>query len=215
MRLNEIQNNGLMESPQKTWPTTFGLENAEVNISQAEMFLSGKKCRLVDDQLKLYKCGNKYAIITRDAGQYQKPKIRYIVQYEKHKISLLQHDAIQQVVVWRQFGYTGIAAKIFYEYLFKETGCVITDYQQTDDGQKFWMDRIIVAFRRGFNVYFIDVLDPNRVIKQIKNDTELDNIVDIAWGDGQRYQEKRIIITDFPIAETGDFDKYFKKWSKK
>lgn len=206
MRLGEIEPSGLLESPQSIEPSSFGLSNVQVNISQANKILTNKKLKQIGTikDLPLYKCGNTYAIIEYDGGDHTKPMIRYYVQYVTNWLSLIKHQAIQQVLVWRSGGYYGIASQVFFDYLLKETGCLVTDAFQTPDGERFWNDRINDALVRGLFVYYIDILAPNRVVKQLHSMNDLSSIQQIAWGDDQRKQEKRIIITNFNVPEQGE-----------
>lgn len=209
MEVNQVVNSGgLLESPQSISPSTFGLQNEATNIGQANKFLSDRRCKKVGDIQghSLYKCGNRYAIIEYDGGDQSRPMIRYYVQYETNWLSLLQHNAIQQVLVWREGGFYGIASNIFFNYLLKETGCMVTDAFQTEDGQKFWIDRVKDAFSTGLNVYYIDIMAPNRVIKQLHNMNDMWAIKRVAWGESERHQEKRIIITNFNVPEQGGID---------
>ncbi len=207
MRITEvIQGSGLFEMPQNIEQSDFGFDQDAVNKSQANKLLSNRKCKQVGmiKGVPLFKIGNKYALIENEGGNNTEPRIRYYVQYENNWISLIKRNAIQQVLVWRAGGFDGIAATIFYDYLIKETGCIVTDSQQSPQGKRFWFDRINNAFSRGLYVYYIDIMSPNRVIKRLTDMIEVGKISAIAWGDSQKNQERRIIICTEEIPEVGD-----------
>ena len=202
MRLNEIEPSGLLGSPQLLTPSNFGYDVETINSNEAQKFLSNKKCKQVGTLmgLPLYKCGNRYALIEITNGV---PHLRYYVQYENKWVTLLKHNAIQQVMVWRGKGYSNVATSIFFDYLLPETGCIITDAFQTPDGEKFWWDRVKQALEKNLFVYYLDIMPPNLVIKRLHTFNEFRNISQVAWGDSQRNQEKRIIITTFEMPEKG------------
>lgn len=201
MRLHEFTQD-ILESPQTISPSEFGFDVDTVNHSQAQRFLSGSKCVKVG-QIKgfnLYKNGNSYALI--DDADLASLKMHYYVQYINKWMSTLKTNSIQQVLVWVRKGsqYSGIAATLFFDYLLKETGCIVTDAYQTPDGERFWGNMIANALSSGLNVYALDIMPPNKKIEPILNMNELSAIKHNVWGSSDRNQERRVIITNKTFA---------------
>jgi hypothetical protein len=198
MRINEI--GGLLESPQSINASEFGFNQSKVNQGQAEKLLADKRCKPVGqiNGNTLYKIGNKYALIDTNNKQ-----IDYYVQYENKWVTLLKTNAIQQVMVWARKGQQGrgIAQDIFFNYLLPETGCMITDSFQTPDGERFWGNMVANALQTNLNVYYIDIMPFNLTIKKINNMDEFESLRSEIWGDQQRKQEKRVIITNKTFNE--------------
>lgn len=195
MRLNEVQDS--FEMPETVGATQFGLDIPKINIQAARDFLADRKTVVVGKikNHNIYKKGYELAYI--DVTDPNVPKMLYFVKFIVKKIHYIKQDAAQQIAVWRADGSeaVGIAGDIFFNYLLPITGCMVTDIYQTTDGQKFWGDRISNALERGLFVYYIDVMPPNRKTVPILNYGDLISHKDEIWGNGQKYHERRVIIT--------------------
>jgi hypothetical protein len=198
MRLDEIQD--IFEAPEIVGATQFGLDVPKVNIQFARDLLSDKRTKVLDiiNGNKLVQKGHEIILI--DDSNPNVPKILYFVKFIVKKINYIKRNSAQ-VAVWRTSGSSaiGIASKIFFNYILPITGCIVTDIYQTLDGQKFWEDRISDALDAGLYVYFIDVMPPNRKIVPILNFDDLHQLKDQIWGAGQKFHERRVIITNTPV----------------
>jgi hypothetical protein len=137
MKIKDITGEYLFEMPEMIGNEDFGLDSDTINTEMAKSILNDKETIKVGEinNLPLYKCGNKYAIIVMEK---KKPTIKYLVKYEVNHIDMLGIDAAQQVAVWRERGseYSNIASKMFFDYIpkgmtfFKSAKCTVT---KTDD----------------------------------------------------------------------------------
>lgn len=196
MRIHELQD--LFEMPETIGATQFGLDIPKINIQAARDFLADSRTKPID-QIKnhnLYKRGYELAYI--DETDPDVPKMLYFVKFIVKKIHYINMDAAQQIAVWRASGSgaVGIAGDIFFKHILPISGCMVTDIYQTTDGQKFWGDRVINALERGLYVYYLDVMPPNRKKVPILNYNDLISNKDEIWGDGQKFHERRVIITN-------------------
>lgn len=135
---------------------------------------------------------NQYLLIDKTIG-----KIVYAVDYQINHDDILG-DVISQTLVCRDKKYkktflVGIAQRVFWGYLYPQTECIATDSFQTDDGSHFWGWRLVEAFKKGLNVYFVDSI-VNSIIKLNTTD-DYNSLVDSFWGDSDEYQSKRLVIT--------------------
>ena len=199
MRLHDIQD--LFEMPETVGATEFGLDIPKINIQAARDFLSDRRTKQIGT-LKghgLYQKGYEISLI--DNSNENVPKMLYFVKFIVKKIHYIKRSSAQQIAVWRAKGSVavGIASDIFLNHLLPITGCIVTDIYQTSEGQMFWHDRVSDAISRGLYVYYIDVMPPNRKIVPILKYDDLYNMKDEIWGAGQKYHERRVIITDSPV----------------
>lgn len=198
MILNEMQD--LFEMPEIIPDTEFGLDIPKINVSQARKYIS-YKLPIIDviNGNKLYKNGNELILI--DETNEDVPTILYFVKYVVKKIHYIQSQSAQQIVVWRTPSRKadGVSKDVFFKYILPITGCIVTDVYQTNAGKRFWEARLHDAWESGLNVYFIDIMPPNRKIIPIRNYNELYALKDQIWGDGNKYHERRVIITNFNV----------------
>lgn len=198
----------LFETPKMISPTSFNMYDVRVNHRFARRLLSKNNKRIIfslDDDIHLYEFSSAYALI-----DIKKLEVLYYVKYKFLKKSFLPKPAAQQISVWRnrrKLKTSNIASKIFFDFLLPKTGIVVTDAEQTEDGQAFWFNRIGDAFNKGLYVYFIDIMAP-RKIKRIFDEDELYDIVKDAniWGSEQKHTTRRIAISDtiFPTGARGE-----------
>ena len=192
MKIKSYENNDLIqESPQKIAPTSFGLENRRINRITANKFLTSSKSKIietVDDDVALYQIGQKYALIHK-----QQQSVLYYVQYEIIQHGLIPFPCIAQIKLWRtsipnQWTVQFRTEHVFFDILLQKTGCLITDTQHTDDGERFWLLRVKDAFNRKLNVYYISFIEP-RKLEQIQNWQSFTQLIsnDEIWGWNHKY----------------------------
>ena len=176
-----------------------------VSIQQAEkdctLSIKNSTCKeaeKLNDKTSLYLFSRSpisgcYFLATED-------KIDYLVNFtkvEQHEKVLPNKVGIRQVLIKRfpnASGYaSGIGAHIFWDILFKEYECLISDNQQTDNGKQFWEYRVVEAFNKGLIVRLINTNDNTFI--DIKDQHQLENLNKNIWGTSKWFQ--RIILVIF------------------
>lgn len=197
----------LYETPQKIGDIDDHLlNNRASNANLAYKYLADKRKVLIKelaDKVGLYELPQNYIVIDERTNP---PKIIYYVKYEVQNLGYLGRKAASQVLVWRSVGFKetrGLPSRIFFDYILPKTGTIVTDYLQTNEGERFWGDRVGDALSEGNFVYYVNFLPP-RVIQQIKHIDELRSIRDIVWGEHQKYRQRRIIITNQQLKVQGE-----------
>lgn len=150
--------------------------------------------------INFYILPKKYFVL--DETNYNVPRVIYFVWYKLQNLGYVAKKAACQILVWKSFKYTileGFAKHIFFDYILPKTGTIVTDYQQTSKGRGFWESRIGNALQLGKYVYYVN-FQPDRIIKQITDARELEDLTDIAYGNHQKYKQRRLIITNQPIS---------------
>jgi len=193
MKLNEIY---LEEMPKIVEPTNFGLDDRKTNHAFAKKMLKDKRKKIIksfDDDHILYEIGQKIILINK-----QRQEINYVVQYDIKTFSALKQDAIQQIKVFRLKGseyIDGLAKDIFFNKLLPKYGLMITDALQTEDGERFWFDRIRDALNLNLFVYYVDLVNKKENFRILDTNTLRDK-EDEIWGHSADFKSKRVIILD-------------------
>jgi hypothetical protein len=196
MRYEEI-----IETPQYVLPTTFDLDDLKINQDLTRRLLKKSNRRVIysyNDNIHLYEFGNGYALIDISIN-----RLLFYVRYKILKHNFLPKPAVQQVKIWRDQRHPAtndIPKKIFFDFLLPITGIMITDAEQTEDGERFWYNRIHDAWKLNKYVYFVSFI-PLRERRRLNNFSELEQAAKEAWGYRNLYMAKRIVITDFPLQE--------------
>ena len=209
MKLQDIvqQPHEVFESPQYTFPQEFGLDEPKQNITQTLSFLKDKNktpiAKYSDGEFTMYEFPRMYLLVNH-TDDYA-PQTEYAMKFKLEFNKFLNRQTVQQIVVWRKLlsNFTnGLAKTIFLNELLPKYKTIITDAYQTQDGKRFWGNRIVEALGNGLFVYYINSLQP-RTIKQTHSISELDNLVnnDKVWGDSQKFQAQRLVITSEKIDE--------------
>lgn len=193
--------NNLLESPQETFPTDFGLENETTNINLGKKLLGrdgGKTpVKRMDDGHTLWEFAREYAII-RDADSH----IEYYMRFRFDEYQPLNRKCVWQVTLWRnpKRGFAAGTASAIFGDLLSKYGTVITDAEQTPDGRRFWADRIESALTTsGLHVYYIDLANPSNPV-EIKTRTDYNQMINApAYGRAASFQDRRFIITTHPF----------------
>jgi len=197
----------LVETPQAISPIDdHALEDSKTNAIVARKLLSDRRKKILRELapgITLYSLPQKYFVV--DARTLP-PKIIYYVKYEIQNLGFISRKAASQVLVWKASGYpatSGLPADIFFERILPKTGTIVTDYQQTPNGKRFWGDRIGTALDSGKFVYYVN-FQPLRVIKRISSIDDLRSLDKEIYGGHQKYRQRRVIITDRELPEIGE-----------
>lgn len=158
----------LNEMPQLVPPVEFGLDNLNYNKQLLSKYLLDHDIKLLSDKFdkgsKLYKLKNKIFLVYND-------QIKYFVQFDVNYIGFLKSRVITQVKLWRSIVQSPDAINfptyMFFHYLLPITGIILTDKQQTEEGSRFWGDRIFQAIDLNYFVYYINLLAPNKELIKI------------------------------------------------
>jgi hypothetical protein len=106
-------------------------------------------------------------------------------------------QTIRQVLIksYRDVGgsaTTGIGKMIFWDYLFPQYNCIVSDSQQTTDGVAFWNYRIQEAFGKNLVVRLANTND--KTYKDVTNYSELSDLNNDIWGPSKWFQRVIIMI---------------------
>jgi hypothetical protein len=180
------------------------LNNKLGNIKLAREIQANKKKVLVKalaPNINFYELPEKYVVL--DESNINVPRVIYFVWYKIQNLGYIARKAACQILVWKSIGYpdllTGLPSYIFFNILLPKTGTIVTDYQQTNAGRRFWGDRISTALSIGKYVYYVN-FQPDRVLQQITNIQQLEDLSPSIYGSHQKYKQRRLIITDHPIS---------------
>lgn len=200
MKLHEIVD--IFESPQMTFPTDFKLNDDKFNVDMAREYLHDKRKKILESgengKYTLYEFPRAFVMIDHETKE--SPRIVYLMRYEVKFHKFINKQTAQQITVWRDTQHyitEGLAKHVFFNYLLHNYKAIITDAQQTDDGQKFWDKRILEALKNEKFVYYVNLM-PDRELVKITNDAEYRKLVrnKEIWGDKQKHQSRRIVISD-------------------
>jgi hypothetical protein len=194
----------ILENPQfATWNTST-FDSPASNLAAAKKYIGNpnkKALEQLSPDCVLYELPAEGQYVAIKGVDLPAPKLIYFVEYKIQQISYVGKSCACQIGVWRAAGnpeVAGLPKKIFFDYLLPKTGCMVTDYKQTDRGARFWMDRIGDAFSYGYHVYGINTVEP-QFKKEVTNIDELDAILDELYGHDDKFQERKIIISKSPI----------------
>ena len=149
----------LAKMPQLISPTDFGLKDAATNRSLATRLLK-KKVETIDETADwiLFRAGDdrkgNIAMISKGTE-----KIVYLVHYER-RVRKGMGTFVTQLKLWRDERspwVVRITDRIFFDYLLKKYGAIMSDAQQTPDGRSFWIRRMSIAAAKGMKVGIADM----------------------------------------------------------
>lgn len=104
--------------------------------------------------------GTLYSVAKPGGGEYayvskQKlPKIEYFVEYTEQSSGVLKNSATQ-IMIWNRLGPRDITWRVFYQMLQK-FDTMISDDQQSVDGQRFWVRQLRESLKQGFSIGMLD-----------------------------------------------------------
>lgn len=106
--------------------------------------------------------------------------VTYYMKWETRKLS--GRTAAYQVIVWRHEDTSearGIAQDVFWDILFADHDVVCTDRQQSSLGRRFWKYQLDTAFKEGYPVYLLDLMENTKT--RVNNSSEVNALSDKIW----------------------------------
>ena len=143
---------------------------------------------------------DEYRIVTTDEG---KPYTAYAVKLEFHNEITFPHGAATQVMVWRtprtlhQSVVSGFP-QFFFQWLLSEYNVVVSDSEQTGDGQRFWLRMIDWAFTMNYQISVADgTVGEEWHLTPVNSYAELEERwITFAWGyDRDVHPHRRLVIS--------------------
>ena len=148
--------------------------------------------------------GDSFMALVNDRDE----RVDYYVSIKEFNIH--GRPAVFQSLVWRnrasifvkaRDGYASFASFVFFEYLLPQKGFIIvSDNEQTEAGQSFWLLRLSEAFDKGYRAYVVQTKKNNQVVGEIPDFASVAPIVDKIWGDKKHHL--RIIISKEAAFDT-------------
>lgn len=196
MKLDAI----LTEMPRDIPPIDWHyLNNDERNNAQYIEFSKDPYKKVVDrltDSAIVYKRGSQYFCL-----DIEHKRITYYMKYEVGNNGKIG-QYVWQSLVWINPSAVYIEhypQKVFFQYLLPKFHSILTDSEQTFDGKRFWTYRIRDALKMNLNVYFYDFDKHNIIpIHNMNEFIKIQNLYDI-WGNTNRHELKRILISSKQI----------------
>lgn len=104
---------------------------------------------------------------------------------------------VTQVLIWRKRSQTqrthGVVQSIFFEYLLPNYNIVISDNEQTRNGQRMWLDLLEGAIERA-GLCAASFNTNTGIVDSINNEKELYERSVWLWGDNEIHQERLAVI---------------------
>ncbi len=144
--------------------------------------------------------GDEYRLVTTDDG---KPYTAYAVKLTFHKEITFPHGAATQVMVWRtpravhQRVISGLPQS-FFQWVLSEYDIVVSDSEQTGDGQRVWLRMIDWAFSMNYQISVADgTVGEEWHLTPVSSYAELEERwIAFAWGyDRDVHPHRRLVIS--------------------
>lgn len=194
----------LLESPESVPSFETVMNDRRSNIKEGGRFFRRLKETYVETENSiLFRTGdwhNGYIVLLDKRDNY----VNYFARFEYKKLAGEKY--VTQVGVWRSSTtslprkeYKTVAGDVFFDILLKKFKRIASDQEQTDDGQRFWRERMQDAVHEnaGYKVGLlkVDTKEINYYDKS-KFDTVSDWIdsLEYTWGSHPRYRRYRFIV---------------------
>lgn len=150
---------------------------------------------------QLFWVGHKIFLVDND-----NQRIDYYMQYEIQHIFKIK--TVTQIAIWADYisqyinlpSGERVSKYVFFNILLPLTDTIVTDALQTDDGRRFWINRVTESIKAGLHVYAV-FKDKNRIYKVDSLET-LRKLKDDIWGDEKTYLNRKLFIsTEEVLAE--------------
>ncbi|MEJ2765195.1 hypothetical protein VV869_14640 [Photobacterium sp. MCCC 1A19761] len=183
-------------------------------------FIEPQGYRLMRSRDKLDADGTKFTIALiyngRDNTHYPRLDENYLDSETVYKVTVLSRPSpnaylaienCSQVLVWRQIAGPHSAATrglptLVFNHLLDNHNIVISDDQQTEDGKRFWLDRMGESFTTSnksiyyvdLNVVFEDSMTP-RIAHIATFHDLLEHYVPNGWGNTEEFKDRLFILS--------------------
>lgn len=200
--------NIIAEAPQQIGDVSFELNDTETNKQEADRVLNDSNKKVISRQgdFTLFQSDDSVILINEKTKE-----IVYMVSFVVTHFPQLDSTALTQFKVWRNKNVPesqGLA-KLVFDQLLALYDTIITDSEHTQDGERFWLNRIVDAFRADQNVYFINLNDSS-TLQQANNYKEMRSLLRThkVWGVSDQHSQMRMIITNKTLSNEKDHTKY-------
>lgn len=172
----------------------FELESAKDNEIAAHRFITKGKVALEQIDLTLYKLGDDYGAISKETS-----RLIYYVRTKKAYSKVLGKYTTQ-IAVWRDVNSlisAGLASWVFRTVVLKDTGVIVSDGVQTDQGRRFWTYQIKYALDKELFVYALDFY--SKTLSRITRESEFSEFASKYYGDDPKYRGYRFVISSHEL----------------
>jgi hypothetical protein len=146
----------------------------------------------VDEYSNMFRAKGIYFILDDKIQQ-----VTYKMTFKTDRNKLLG-NYVWQSTVWSQGGISylkGLPTKMIFDYLLKKYEVVVTDSEQSFDGERFWRNIIQEAFTKNINVYYYNFLSKELIKMKDFYDWWNFQTHNDVWGDNKQHELKRMLIT--------------------
>lgn len=132
------------------------------------------------------------------------PSVLYFVRYKKINAAGFPRLG-RQVLVWRDKNSelsVGFAHYVFFNILLNEFESLLTDTQQTENGQRFWMFELDHALKHPnkYHVYFLDRRPAHGALVQLRTLQDISKHKSDLWGTSEAHLRTHAIISTKPLS---------------
>lgn len=127
-------------------------------------------------------------------------EIDYIVRYTKSPVLMdTIYESLMQSKIWRSI--TGPSSElvlrpIFFTKLLPLYGRMVTDCDQTEAGQRMWVNLILDALKKNFKVYWLNCLDLDNIVKtKLTSLDDINKYEDQIWGRGKNFRFQLVVVS--------------------
>lgn len=192
---------GVAESPMLIDDIDFSFNDEVYNEIKAKEVLGNQTKKIVIETpiLKVFKVGDskKGELVGIPNGI---ERVDYYVNYKTYNFPPIGR-AVAQVKLWRMDdgNAIGITKAMFFDYLLPKFGTIVSDNQQTKDGERFWRSRLTEANIAGLKIGLLltktqKVIWYDGSIHLPKWFKEVD-----GWQENEEHMSKRFVIVGSKI----------------
>jgi len=184
--------------PEMVPSTDFMLDDRAANRRKHNALFPKLSEILIEDERNLfYRVGNNregwYAGFDKKMGL-----LYYLVHYER--ASSFIGKPITQTQIWRwhtNLFAQGITERVVFEILIPKFGSIMSDEYHTPDGKRFWESLLARAERRKHYYGLLNLKTKDVFLPEINETVQdfLDRVSSEAWGDSEKFQNMRFIIS--------------------
>ena len=132
-------------------------------------------------------------------------RIDYYMQYEIQHIFKIK--TVTQIAIWTEYmsryrdmpNGERVSKYVFFNILLPLADAVVTDALQTDDGRRFWINRVTESILASLHVYAV-FKDKNRIYK-VDNLEMLRKLKDDIWGDEKAHVNRKLFISNKEVLK--------------